>query len=153
MVQAGDGRQTLMRRLDETFREVRKLIHAEWNKHNVHGLGMTHGRLLIILAESGPQKASALAEQLSITSGGVTGIADRLIELGYVERERGTEDRRVVLLKLTEEGREMIELISNIRKKVMMKLYRGMTEEDMERAIAIFEQMNRNMSAEETEQP
>ncbi len=152
MVQAGDGRQALMRRLDETFREVRKLIHAEWNKHNVHGLGMTHGRLLIILAESGPQKASALAEQLSITSGGVTGIADRLIELGYIERERGTEDRRVVLLKLTEKGRETIELISSIRKKVMMKLYRGMTEEDMERAIAIFEQMNRNMSAEETEQ-
>ncbi|KRE46888.1 hypothetical protein ASG81_10465 [Paenibacillus sp. Soil522] len=134
-----------MRRLDESFRQVRKQINAEWNTYNVHGLGMTHGRMLIILAESGAQKASALAEQLLITSGGVTGIADRLIELGYVKRERGELDRRVVMLDITDEGLKIVNLIETIRSKMMHKLFDGMSEADMELGLKLFEQMSRNM--------
>ncbi|WP_155971396.1 MarR family winged helix-turn-helix transcriptional regulator [Paenibacillus sp. Soil522] len=138
-------RLELMRRLDESFRQVRKQINAEWNTYNVHGLGMTHGRMLIILAESGAQKASALAEQLLITSGGVTGIADRLIELGYVKRERGELDRRVVMLDITDEGLKIVNLIETIRSKMMHKLFDGMSEADMELGLKLFEQMSRNM--------
>ncbi len=134
-----------MRRLDESFRQVRKQINAEWNTYNVHGLGMTHGRMLIILAESGAQKASALAEQLLITSGGVTGIADRLIELGYVKRERGELDRRVVMLDITDEGLKIVNLIETIRSKMMHKLFDGMSVADMELGLKLFEQMSRNM--------
>lgn len=134
-----------MRRLDESFRQVRKQINAEWNTYNVHGLGMTHGRMLIILAESGAQKASALADQLLITSGGVTGIADRLIELGYVKRERGEQDRRVVMLDITDEGLKIVNLIETVRSKMMHKLFDGMSVADMELGLKLFEQMSRNM--------
>lgn len=138
-------RLELMRRLDESFRQVRRQINAEWNTYNVHGLGMTHGRMLTILAQSGAQKASALADQLLITSGGVTGIADRLIELGYVKRERGEQDRRVVMLDITDEGFKIVNLIETIRSKMMHKLFDGMSAADMELGLKLFEQMSRNM--------
>lgn len=143
-------RLELMRRLDESFRQVRRQINAEWNTYNVHGLGMTHGRMLIILAQSGAQKASALAEQLLITSGGVTGIADRLIELGYVKRERGEQDRRVVMLDITDEGLKIVNLIETIRSKMMHKLFDGMSIADMELGLKLFEQMSRNMELDVT---
>ena len=114
-----EERYVLMRRLDESFREIRKLIHAEWNRYNVHGLGMNHARMLFILEDEGAQKVSYLAERLSITNGGVTGISDRLIELGYVRRNRSSEDRRVVLLELSDEGRAVVENISKVRKSVI----------------------------------
>jgi DNA-binding MarR family transcriptional regulator len=98
-------RLALMHKLDEAFRDVRKQILSEWNKNNEHNLGMTHGRMLILLNDNGAMKASALAEALSITGGGVTGIADRLIELGYIKRERSQEDRRAVLLTLSDKGK------------------------------------------------
>nr|WP_243864302.1 MarR family transcriptional regulator [Paenibacillus castaneae] len=139
-----------MKRLDESFRQVRRLINSEWNTHNVHGLGMTHGRMLTILANTGPQKASALAEQLLITSGGVTGIADRLIELGYIKRERGDKDRRVVMLDITEEGMKNVELIETVRKELMLKLFRGMSAAEMEKGLSIFERMSRNMEEDVT---
>jgi len=139
-----------MRRLDESFRQVRKQINAEWNTYNVHGLGMTHGKMLIILAESGAQKASAMADQLQITSGGVTGIADRLIELGYVKRERGEQDRRVVMLDITDEGLKIVNLIETIRSKMMHKLFDGMSVADMEIGLKLFEQMSRNMELDVT---
>ncbi len=138
-------RLELMKRLDESFRQVRRLINAEWNTYNVHGLGMTHGRMLVILAQSGPQKASAMAEQLLITSGGVTGIADRLIELGFVKRERGDQDRRVVMLHITAKGMEAVELIETVRLKMMHKLFDGMSITEMEQGLDLFEQMSRNM--------
>ncbi len=143
-------RQDLMRRLDEAFRQVRRQINSEWNTYNVHGLGMTHGRMLIILAQSGPQKASALAELLLITSGGVTGIADRLIELGYVKRERGEKDRRVVMLEITEEGLKNVNLIETVKAKLMHRLFRGMSIEDMEHGVQLFEHMNKNMESDVT---
>jgi DNA-binding MarR family transcriptional regulator len=140
-----ESRIELMRKLDETFRQVRRKIHSAWNSYNVHGLGMTHGRMLTILDESGPQKASAMAEQLHITSGGVTGIADRLIELGYVQRTRGVEDRRVVMLDITEKGHQAIEVINEVRTQLMHKLFGDMAFSDMEQALLLFERMNVNM--------
>lgn len=139
-----------MRKLDESFRQVRRQINAEWNTYNVHGLGMTHGRMLTILAQSGAQKASALAELLLITSGGVTGIADRLIELGYVKRERGEKDRRVVMLDITEEGLKAVKLIESVRSQLMHKLFEGMSEQDMEQGLQLFEHMSRNMESDVT---
>lgn len=150
MSELNEDKMELMKRLDESFRQVRRAITTEWNKYNVHGLGMTHGRMISILAKSGPQKVSALAEQLHITSGGVTGIADRLIELGYVKRERGEKDRRVVLLELTEEGWKNVKLIESIRKNLMLKLFNGMSVEDMERGVAIFDHMSSNMDVNVT---
>ncbi len=143
-----EGSLELMRKLDETFRQVRRKIHSAWNSYNVHGLGMTHGRMLTILHESGAQKASAMAEQLQITSGGVTGIADRLIELGYVKRTRGTEDRRVVMLDITDKGGEAIKLINEVRTQLMYRLFGEMETKDMEQALLLFERMNANMDTE-----
>ncbi|MDQ8734596.1 MarR family transcriptional regulator [Paenibacillus sp. LHD-38] len=139
-----------MRKLDESFRQVRRQINTEWNSYNVHGLGLTHGRMLIILSQSGAQKVSALAEQLMITSGGVTGIADRLIELGYVKRERGEKDRRVVMLDLTDEGLKIVNLIETVRSKLMHKLFEGMSVTDMEKGVQLFEHMSRNMESDVT---
>ncbi|MDF2834453.1 MAG: hypothetical protein K0Q63_93 [Paenibacillus sp.] len=143
------GRYALMKELDDIFREVRKLIIAEWNKNNMHGLNMTHGRMLIILSESGSIRSSELAERLSITNGGVTGLADRLIDLGFVKRERSEQDRRAVQLMLTEEGEAVVGAMMRTREHVMMKLFHNLSEEDMMSGITLFRQMSRNMTEEE----
>lgn len=47
---------------------------------------------------------SEVAKDLGITSGTLTIAIDNLIRKGYVERYRSKEDRRVVLIKLTDKG-------------------------------------------------
>ncbi|WP_312699888.1 MarR family winged helix-turn-helix transcriptional regulator [Sedimentibacter sp.] len=47
---------------------------------------------------------SDTAKDLRITSGTLTTAVDNLIRKGYVERKRSVEDRRVVIIKLTEKG-------------------------------------------------
>ena len=50
----------------------------------------------------------ALGHRLGLTSGGVTALTGRLIEAGYVVRERHPEDGRMRLLTLTALGAEQL---------------------------------------------
>lgn len=44
-----------------------------------------------------------------LTSGGMTGQADRLAKAGLIERRPDPEDRRAVLMTLTSEGNDVVE--------------------------------------------
>lgn len=134
-----------MREMDEAFRQLRRLIHAEWNRFNVKGLGMTDAKMVLLLSEHGPQKASVMAELLQITSGAVTGIADRLINFGYIDRERSEEDRRIVLLTITDEGRQLVDGIMRVREDLMLRLYEGFSLEDMDITVSMFTRMSENL--------
>ncbi|MGN7453299.1 MarR family winged helix-turn-helix transcriptional regulator [Paenibacillus pasadenensis] len=147
MVQDG-ALEELTKQLDDRFRLVRKLITSEWNRDNEHGLGLTHARILTLLATEGPQKASVLADKLLITSGAVTGLADRLVELGYIARERGESDRRVVVLSIDKKGLKLLKQIDETRHALMLKLYRGMEKQEMDMMLKLFDRMIANLQKE-----
>ncbi len=52
-----------------------------------------------------PSTSSAVAKKLSVTMGTLTKSIDRLTRTCYVLRERSEEDKRLVLLSLTEKGK------------------------------------------------
>ncbi|MEF2766772.1 MAG: MarR family transcriptional regulator [Dorea phocaeensis] len=47
---------------------------------------------------------SAIAKKLNVTAGTLTTSMNRLVRQDYVVRQRSTEDRRVVMITLTEKG-------------------------------------------------
>ena len=46
-----------------------------------------------------------LSRRMMVSNGNLTGLAERLVGLGYVERVRNPEDRRAAFLRLTPAGR------------------------------------------------
>lgn len=64
--------------------------------------------LLRIERSGGSMTMGTLAEQVSLTSGGVTRMVDRLSEAGYAERRNCDSDRRVQYVAITEAGREKL---------------------------------------------
>jgi DNA-binding MarR family transcriptional regulator len=56
-----------------------------------------------------PMTMSRLGRVLGVTMGAATNIADKLLAAGCIARERGTSDRRVVYVRLTEKGRRVVE--------------------------------------------
>lgn len=62
-------------------------------------------RALLALADAAPMRS--LADHLRCDASNVTGIADRLEARGLVTRAARDGDRRVKLLALTDEGREL----------------------------------------------
>ncbi|MEN2736533.1 MarR family transcriptional regulator [Microbacterium sp. X-17] len=63
-----------------------------------YGLGVSDMKALDVLMRNGPQTAGQLGAALNLTSGAVTGIADRLIKRGLARRESDAADRRRVLI-------------------------------------------------------
>ncbi len=50
---------------------------------------------------------SMIADRIRLSLSSVTGLIDRLVEKKLVCRDRSTDDRRVVKVELTDEGREL----------------------------------------------
>jgi DNA-binding MarR family transcriptional regulator len=71
------------------------------------GFGLTHPewRVLGTLRNSGPRKAGVLARYLELSTGAMTSRLDALEEKGLIRRVADPEDRRSVVVELTDEGR------------------------------------------------
>ncbi|HZM64462.1 MAG TPA: MarR family transcriptional regulator [Candidatus Saccharimonadales bacterium] len=63
------------------------------------GLSATEYECYSLLLDNGPLPAGKLAKQCGITTGGLTGLVDRLQNAGLVERTADPTDRRKVLIK------------------------------------------------------
>ena len=51
---------------------------------------------------------STVARELNVTVGTLTIAVNNLVKKGYIQRMRSQEDRRVVLISLTEQGEESL---------------------------------------------
>jgi DNA-binding MarR family transcriptional regulator len=72
------------------------------------GLNASDYRCLEVILRKGSMTAKALAEELRLTTGAITGIVDHLEKAGYVERLDNPKDRRSVVISalITEKGLE-----------------------------------------------
>jgi DNA-binding MarR family transcriptional regulator len=73
------------------------------------GVSMTHMHVMWLLQHHGELPMSRMAELLDVSFSNATGIVDRMEERGLVERVRVPGDRRVVLVRVAEKGRQALE--------------------------------------------
>lgn len=73
------------------------------------GINLAQLTVMAVLEEAGETTMSNLARELGTTMGAATNLVDRLVRTGYAKRERGTEDRRIVKVRLTPKGHHMVE--------------------------------------------
>ncbi len=77
------------------------------------GVGRNDARALRFLAEKGPATPSALMVELGLTSGSVTALIDRLEREGFTKRRPKPDDRRSVVVELSERGmRALLDAVS-----------------------------------------
>ncbi len=73
------------------------------------GLSIPQFDLISTLTEGEGLTQQELAERLYVTKGNVSGLLDRMVEAGLVERRPIPSDRRSNALYLTEKGRDLAE--------------------------------------------
>ncbi len=98
--------------LGMAFRRVfRTLSRLRGRDTHLGGSELSHAQfeLLIELDERGELQAGELALAARLAPGTVTQMLDHLAEAGHVERVRSETDRRVVVSRLTAQGRRKIE--------------------------------------------
>lgn len=127
--------------MEEIFRQLFRKIRASWSRFEEQGVSASQAVILEKLDSEGPLKVSQIAEALWITSGAVTTLSDKLIAGGFAERTRSEEDRRVVMMEITDKGREVISSFKVHRKKVVEAYFGELPEEDIQHLNRIFNQI------------
>jgi DNA-binding MarR family transcriptional regulator len=90
---------------------------------------------------------AGLSRDLDIDPGAMTRSLDRLEAKGLVRRERSTEDRRVVNLVLTDEGRAMASQVPPVLAEVLNGHLAGFTEDEWRQLLSFLSRMLANGEA------
>lgn len=83
---------------------------------------LTQYRSLVVLASRGPQGVASLAEAVAVTPPTASRLVDRLLRKGLVHRRTDRHDRRQVRIGLTESGRQLIDVVTEHRRREIADL-------------------------------
>ncbi|EDT03378.1 MarR family winged helix-turn-helix transcriptional regulator [Burkholderia ambifaria] len=95
------------------------------------GITGTQASMLFMIAVGKCSTAAELAREYGIDASAVTRLLDRVEKRGLLSRVRSIEDRRVVRLELTDEGRELAERLPPVFRSVLDELLGGFTPEEV----------------------
>ena len=130
------GNKEEKRTLDAYIKMMRasESITARLNKHLTdNDLTLSQFGVLEALLHLGPLNQRALGEKLLKSGGNITMVIDNLEKHGWVKRKRNPEDRRSVLIHLTEEGRDLIETYFPKHLELIMDEFSVLSSEEKEK--------------------
>lgn len=97
------------------------------------GLSVTDWRAWDIVLRHGPFTAGEFAKWTGLTPGAVTGLIDRLVKAGAVERVRDVQDRRKVLVRavLQPSDRQVVSTLFSPMMQATEKLYESYSDDEL----------------------
>ncbi|SEG96769.1 DNA-binding transcriptional regulator, MarR family [Nonomuraea solani] len=99
-------------------------------------------RMLVVLAGHGETKLVTMAELLGVNSSTAMRMADRLAGTGLMVREVNPHNRRESLMRLTEEGRRIVDQVMAHRREEIGAIVSRMTEAQRHALISAMQAFN-----------
>ncbi len=98
------------------------------------GLTLSQVTVLLLLKEArgGTMPMGQIAHELGVSLPTASGLVDRLHREGLVDRVVNVRDRRVVLVRLTPEGRAVIQRMLRLLSDLLTRLLADLTEAEQE---------------------
>lgn len=84
---------------------------------------------------------SQIAQAMNVSTPAISGIVDRLVRERYVERVYSREDRRVIKVRLTSKGNDLVKRINDQKRRLAIKIFEKISEEDRKSYLRILTQI------------
>lgn len=108
-------------------------------------LTMIEINTIVVIGRNGNrQKMSDVANSLGVSTGTPTVTVDRLIKKGYVIRDKDPDDRRQVIVMLSEKGLEAYQHVVELKSLIVERLFSLMNDEQLKALISILDVLNNN---------
>ena len=142
-----DGK-TLVRHIlklsNDIFLAIKLSIPPEWLAPD---MTVAQLRVLLLLHTEGASRMGSIASAIGTTISTTTGTVDILVKKELVVRRDDPEDRRLVICELSQQGREMINLMWASGQQQMEKLLHGLSLEELRKADEVAEILLRNVTS------
>jgi DNA-binding MarR family transcriptional regulator len=126
----------IIAQLRASLRELRCMSGDRMRRSDV---SFTHFTIVSMLDRHGEMPMSRLADMLDVSLSNTSGVIDRLEERGLVERLRVPDDRRVVLVRATEDGRRMLAEVEVLKDEMLERIIGRLSDAQLDRAVRALE--------------
>ena len=138
-----DTYKTLNEVLVNLFRDVMDIEQKAIITEEFQDITNNDMHIIEAIGMNEPKNMSTIAREISVTVGTLTIAMNSLVKKGYVLRERGKEDRRVVYISLTERGRAAYVHHARFHKAMIDSISDELTSQEMELLIKTLTKLNK----------
>lgn len=128
-----------------TMLKMRKILDQTLDDNDENNIPtMLQVQALKTIQENSPITASELASKLQMSPSAITQMTDRLIKTKFIARKTDKNDRRLILLSLTNEGEEHLNSILKKMEQKANQILAPISTQDLQKIVNIFENFLQN---------
>ncbi|WP_051621150.1 MarR family winged helix-turn-helix transcriptional regulator [Paenibacillus sp. UNC451MF] len=133
--------------LDDQFRSMIRKYVAERDKVII-GDTVTLQQLHVLtrLKQEGPMKAGRLSKGLQFSAGAMTAVCDKLVKGNYINRIRPQNDKRIMLLSITDKGERLLKEAASLQRAHLKLLFDGFSEKEMQMLYSFSHRLHHNLN-------
>jgi len=133
--------------ISKTRKKMIRFIEKKLSAKELDELIPSHGNVLTALYENGGMLTmKEIAQIIGKDKSTVTPLVEKLLSLGYVEKEKSQRDKRITHIKLTQKGREIESKYDEISRDVNDTAYRNFSQEEKEIFLKLLKKLYDNFS-------
>lgn len=102
--------------------------------------------LAIIEGEGRPLPPSVVAERMVLTTGTMTSLIDTLVRRGLVRRLPHPDDRRMLLIDITDAGRDVVDLILPVTHRINKDVFGVLSEDERQRLLELLARVQERLA-------
>lgn len=126
-----DSYGTLNEVLVNLFRDVMEIEQRALESSEFQDLTNNDMHVIEAIGIQEPKNMSTIARTLSVTVGTLTIAMNSLVKKGYVIRQRGQTDRRVVYISLSEKGKAAYQHHARFHQEMIQSVVELLTEDEL----------------------
>ena len=126
-----DSYGTLNEVLVNLFRDVMEIEQRALESSEFQDLTNNDMHVIEAIGIQEPKNMSTIARTLSVTVGTLTIAMNSLVKKGYVIRQRGQTDRRVVYISLSEKGKAAYKHHARFHQEMIQSIVEQLTEDEL----------------------
>ena len=111
-----------------------------------YGLTPFHYLVLCCLWEEDGLSTSEIADKLKQLGATLTGVVDRMEQRNLVYRQRSSQDRRIIRIWLTEEGKRLMTVLPPLGEKTISEATQNISKAEQETILALLDRIIVNLS-------
>lgn len=107
-----------------------KFIVEQLNANGIKELVPSHGDILAVLYQHKKLTMKEITQKINRTKPTVTVLVNKLEKLGFVKREKSSEDSRLTYILTTQKGDEFKPVFEKISEDLNKMLYKNLSEQE-----------------------
>lgn len=125
--------------------KANRLLLKELKKHQIVGIAPSHGEIIGALIVRGRLQMKEIAEIIDKDKSTITALINKLIAMGFVQKDRDKDDNRISIISLTKKGKALKPAFIAISEKLRTNAYKEISEKEKQTLYDLLMKLNRQL--------